>query len=63
MDKDGKEIGELTSGALAPTLGYPIAMAYVDPEFTEEGTELDIDVRGKKLPATVVALPFYKREQ
>lgn len=63
MEKDGKEIGELTSGALAPTLGYPIAMAYVDPEFTEERTELDIDVRGKKLPATVVALPFYKREQ
>lgn len=62
-DKDGKEIGEITSGALAPTLGYPIAMAYVDPEFTAEGTEVDIDVRGKKLPATVVPLPFYSRSK
>jgi glycine cleavage system T protein (aminomethyltransferase) len=56
-------VGEITSGALSPTLGYPIAMAYVDPKFSEPGTELDLDIRGTKVPATVTALPFYKREK
>ncbi len=60
---DGRVIGEVTSGALSPTLGHPIAMAFVDPEFTEPGTELDLDVRGSMIPATVTALPFYKREK
>jgi aminomethyltransferase len=55
-------VGAITSGALSPTLGYPIAMAYVDPAFAIEGTELQIDVRGTRIPATVIALPFYKRE-
>ena len=54
-------IGIVTSGALSPTLGYPIAMASVDPAFAELGTELAIDVRGTALPATVVAMPFYSR--
>mgnify|MGYP003436044826 CR=1 FL=1 len=54
-------IGMVTSGALSPTLGYPIAMASVDPAFAELGTELAIDVRGTALPATVVAMPFYTR--
>ncbi|MDO5644174.1 MAG: glycine cleavage system aminomethyltransferase GcvT [Dermabacter sp.] len=61
VDADGAEIGVLTSGALAPTLGHPIAMAYVDRAFAEPGTALAIDVRGKRLEATVVPLPFYKR--
>lgn len=56
-------VGEITSGALSPTLGYPIAMAFVDPQFSEPGTVLDIDVRGSRIPATVTALPFYKREK
>jgi aminomethyltransferase len=56
------EVGVITSGALSPTLGYPVAMAYVDPAFTEPGTQLFIDVRGTRIPATVVTLPFYKRE-
>jgi aminomethyltransferase len=55
-------VGAITSGALSPTLGYPIAMAYVEPAFATEGTELLIDVRGTRIPATVIALPFYKRE-
>jgi aminomethyltransferase len=57
------EVGTITSGALSPTLGHPIAMAYVDQKFTEPGTTLEIDVRGSRVPATVVALPFYKREK
>ncbi|MFJ6359058.1 glycine cleavage system aminomethyltransferase GcvT [Pseudarthrobacter oxydans] len=59
--KDGKTVGEVTSGQPSPTLGYPIAMAYVDVEFTRAGTALDIDLRGKAEPFVVVDLPFYKR--
>lgn len=54
-------VGEITSGALSPTLGYPIAMAFVAPEVSALGTVLDLDVRGTRIPATVVALPFYSR--
>ncbi|HEY9499726.1 MAG TPA: glycine cleavage system aminomethyltransferase GcvT [Terrimesophilobacter sp.] len=60
---DPRVVGEITSGALSPTLGHPIAMAFVDPQFAEPGTVLDIDVRGTRIPATVTALPFYKREK
>jgi aminomethyltransferase len=54
-------VGEVTSGALSPTLGHPIAMAYVDP--AAAAAELAIDVRGTALPARVVPLPFYKRPE
>ena len=59
--KDGSVVGEVTSGQPSPTLGYPVAMAYVDVEHAEPGTALDIDLRGKAEPFEVVALPFYKR--
>ncbi|KRE76305.1 glycine cleavage system aminomethyltransferase GcvT [Arthrobacter sp. Soil763] len=61
--KDGNVVGEVTSGQPSPTLGYPVAMAYVDVAFTEPGTALDIDLRGKPEPFEVVALPFYKRQK
>ena len=61
--KDGAVVGEVTSGQPSPTLGYPVAMAYVDVEHTELGTSLDIDLRGKAEPFEVVALPFYKRQK
>ncbi len=54
-------VGEITSGALSPTLGYPIALAFVAPASRAVGTQLFIDVRGTKIPATVTALPFYRR--
>lgn len=60
--RDGEVIGEVTSGALSPTLGIPIAMAYVDPDASAVGTELALDVRGTAIPARVVALPFYSRK-
>ncbi|WDH79743.1 glycine cleavage system aminomethyltransferase GcvT [Microbacterium esteraromaticum] len=60
---DGTVVGEITSGALSPTLGHPIAMAYVDPSAAAEGTELFLDVRGTKIPATRTALPFYRRKK
>jgi aminomethyltransferase len=59
--KDGNAVGEVTSGQPSPTLGYPVAMAYVDVEFTQPGTALDVDLRGKAEPFEVVDLPFYKR--
>jgi aminomethyltransferase len=54
-------VGTVTSGALSPTLGHPIAMAYVPPALTEPGTKLTVDIRGKAMPVDVVKLPFYKR--
>ncbi|MDQ1083785.1 MULTISPECIES: glycine cleavage system aminomethyltransferase GcvT [Microbacterium] len=54
-------VGEITSGALSPTLGHPVAMAFVAPAASAPGTELTIDVRGTRIPATVTALPFYRR--
>ncbi|WP_411700971.1 glycine cleavage system aminomethyltransferase GcvT [Conyzicola sp.] len=60
---DGSQVGMVTSGALSPTLGFPIAMAYVDPFVLEAGTPLYIDVRGNRIAASVVDLPFYKRDK
>jgi len=60
-ENDTEVAGEITSGALSPTLGYPIAMAYVTPALARLGTEVYMDVRGTRIPATVAALPFYSR--
>lgn len=61
VDADGIVLGEVTSGALSPTLGHPIAMAYVAPASAAAGTAVFLDVRGTRIPATVTALPFYRR--
>jgi glycine cleavage system T protein (aminomethyltransferase) len=64
---DGQARGTVTSGAPSPTLGVPIAMAYVDPELTRlaaadtAGAKLAVDIRGRAEPATLVDLPFYRR--
>ena len=63
VDAEGATLGEITSGALSPTLGHPIAMAFVDPSSAEEGTAVLLDVSGTKIPATVTALPFYRRKK
>ncbi|NGO07665.1 glycine cleavage system aminomethyltransferase GcvT [Streptomyces sp. HC44] len=61
---DGKVIGEITSGAPSPTLGKPIAMAYVDAAHSAPGTPgVGVDIRGSHEPYEVVALPFYKRQK
>lgn len=61
---DGEVVGEVTSGAPSPTLGRPIAMAYVDAAHAEPGTEgVAVDIRGSHEPYRVVALPFYKRQK
>ncbi|WP_288814771.1 glycine cleavage system aminomethyltransferase GcvT [uncultured Corynebacterium sp.] len=60
-------IGTVTSGALSPTLGHPIAMAYISTEAQEngvvEGSTVEVDIRGKRYPYTVVKLPFYSRKK
>ncbi len=57
---NGRTVGVITSGSLAPSLGVAVGMAYIDREFAQAGTAVEIDVRGSKLPAAVTALPFYK---
>ncbi len=58
---DAPVIGTVTSGAPSPTLGVPVAMAYVSPEVCAPDTELAVDIRGRREPVRVVALPFYRR--
>src|SRR5690606_5913236 len=61
-DAEGRDVGAITSGALSPTLGHPIAMGFVRSGVAEPGTELIVDVRGKDLPVRVVEMPFYRRD-
>ena len=56
-----RRTGVITSGTLSPTLGEPIAMAYVAPSDAEPGTILEVKIRDQRVPAQVVALPFYRR--
>lgn len=64
-DKSGRIIGHVTSGGFGPSLNAPIAMGYVEAAFAADGTEIDLIVRGKPLPARVAPMPFvpnrYKR--
>ncbi|QYJ07774.1 glycine cleavage system aminomethyltransferase GcvT [Qipengyuania flava] len=53
-----KQVGRITSGGFSPTLERPIAMGYVDTGLAKEGTELEVEVRNKRLPAKVASLPF-----
>lgn len=59
--KEGNQIGELSSGVFSPSLKQGIAMGYLPVEYAKIGTEIDIDVRGRKFPAKVVKKPFYNK--
>ncbi|MET7761382.1 glycine cleavage system aminomethyltransferase GcvT [Streptomyces sp. NPDC005393] len=62
LDPDtGQRIGEVTSGALSPTLGHPVAMAYLPTDWSEPGTKVLVDIRNSREYAEVVPLPFYRR--
>ncbi len=58
---EARRTGTVTSGTQSPTLGVPIAMAYVAPGDSEVGTMVDIEIRDTRVPARVVELPFYRR--
>ncbi|MFD1504149.1 glycine cleavage system aminomethyltransferase GcvT [Georgenia yuyongxinii] len=60
---DSEVVGELTSGAPSPTLGHPVALAYVDAGHSAVGTAVTVDVRGTPQPFEVVELPFYRRPE
>ena len=57
----GGPVGEVTSGNFSPVLGHGIALAFLAPDIPV-GTDVDIDLRGRTLPATVVALPFVQKK-
>jgi aminomethyltransferase len=57
-DKSGRVIGEITSGGFGPSLNAPVAMGYVESAFAADGTEIDLIVRGKPMPARVAPMPF-----
>jgi aminomethyltransferase len=61
LNTEGREIGYVTSGSYAPFLKKNIALAYVPPEFSTVGTELQVEIRNQGVKAKVVPTPFYKR--
>ena len=54
-------IGEITSGTFGPSVNGPVAMGYVENEFSKKDTKVFLEVRGKKHPANICGLPFYKK--
>jgi aminomethyltransferase len=54
-------IGEITSGTFGPSVNGPIAMGYIDKKFSKIDTKILLEVRGKKYPANICKLPFYKK--
>ncbi|WP_432410580.1 glycine cleavage system aminomethyltransferase GcvT [Rasiella sp. SM2506] len=60
LDYEGNEVGNVTSGTMAPSVKKGIGMGYVTKELSAPGTEIFIQIRKNKVPATVVKLPFYK---
>ncbi|HEY2066633.1 MAG TPA: glycine cleavage system aminomethyltransferase GcvT [Gemmatimonadaceae bacterium] len=56
----GEPSGEVRSGTMSPTLGIPIGTAYLPAAGAKEGTGFEVEIRGKRVPATVVKPPFYK---
>jgi len=61
FNNDEKEIGKITSGTFGPSVDHPIAMGYVENQYATLNTKLLLEVRGKKIPANVCNLPFYKK--
>jgi len=60
-DENELMIGEVTSGTFGPSVNGPIAMGFVDKNFSKKETKIFLEVRGKKYPANVCGLPFYKK--
>jgi len=61
FSEDDKNIGEITSGTFGPSVQTPVAMGYVENSFSKIDTRVFLEVRGKKYPAIISNLPFYKK--
>jgi glycine cleavage system T protein (aminomethyltransferase) len=61
IQKEGKNVGRITSGTVSPILEKPIAMGYVDIEFAKEGEIIDVMIRDKAISASITKLPFVKK--
>jgi len=61
VDGQGKKIGIVTSGTMSPSMGKGIGLGYVPTVFSEIGSKIQIQIRKKAIPATIVKLPFYKK--
>ena len=61
LNTDELIIGEVTSGTFGPSVSGPVAMGYVKKEFSKKDTKVFLEVRGKKHPANICGLPFYKK--
>lgn len=61
FDQNDKEIGKVTSGTFGPSVECSIAMGYVENNYSPTNTKIFLEVRGKKIPANVCDLPFYKK--
>ena len=62
LNKNGKIIGEITSGGYSPSLQAPIAMGYINAEILQKNCEILLNVRGNSLPAEIVSLPFVEHK-
>jgi aminomethyltransferase len=63
LGPDGAEVGVVTSGTHSPSLERGIGMGYVDAALAEPGTELEIDVRGRRRPARIESKPLYQKDE
>jgi aminomethyltransferase len=59
----GEQVGVVTSGSYSPSLEIGIGMAYVRADLAEPGTEVEVDVRGKRRPARIASKPLYRKEK
>ena len=57
-----KLIGVVSSGTMCPFVNHAVGMAMLPTAYLEPGTKVEVDVRGRRIPCEVVALPFYKKE-
>jgi aminomethyltransferase len=63
IHKDGDVVGKVTSGNFSPILQKGIGLGMLPPDVCHEGTKVEIDIRGKRVPAKIVKPPFYKRQR
>lgn len=59
---DGKKIGYVTTGSLSPTLNKNIGLALLDIDYTKEGTEIEVEIRNKRVKAKIIKKPFYTKK-